>query len=66
MKNRIRDDITCATASSECRGRKRNLMGQMKEVGDYAKLGHIPVGKTKALKETCQEDWLTLNFIKNN
>lgn len=31
---------------------------------DYAKLGHIPVGETKALKETCQEDWLTLSLSK--
>lgn len=33
MKNRIRDDITCARASSDCREEKANLMGQMKEVG---------------------------------
>lgn len=34
MKNRIRDDITCARASSDCRERNPNLMGQMKEVGE--------------------------------
>lgn len=32
MKSRIRDDITCARASSDCRERNPNLMGQMKEV----------------------------------
>lgn len=34
MKNGIRDDIMCARASSDCRERTPNLMGQMKEVGD--------------------------------
>lgn len=67
MKNRIRDDITCARASSDCRGKKSKFNGTDERSGRLiacAKLGHILVGETKALQETCKEDWLTLCLSK--
>lgn len=67
MKNRIWDDITCTIVSSSCRKGKSKYNGTDERSGrliDRAKLGHVPVAKAKALRETHKEGQLSVCLSK--